>query len=85
MSFSENLKRLDGILKRLESDPLPLDEALSVFEEGVGLVRESESLLKNAEQKVTLLSESAEVPEEDFGDEGDFGDGEEDKEEEDAI
>ena len=85
MSFSENLKRLDGILKRLESDPLPLDEALSVFEEGVGLVRESESLLKNAEQKVTLLSESAEVTEEDFGDEGDFGDGEEDKEEEDAI
>ena len=56
MSFGDNLERLDGILKRLESEPMPLDEALGVFEEGVGLVRESEALLRSAEQKVTLLS-----------------------------
>ena len=57
MSFADNLERLDGILKRLESEPMPLDEALKVFEEGVSLVRESESCLREAEQKVTMLSE----------------------------
>ena len=56
MSFDENLERLDGILKRLESDPMPLDAALGVFEEGIGLVRESETLLREAEQKVSVLA-----------------------------
>ena len=56
MSFDENLERLDGILKRLESEPMPLDTALGVFEEGIGLVRESETLLKEAEQKVSFLA-----------------------------
>ena len=56
MSFDENLERLDGILKRLESEPMPLDMALGVFEEGIGLVRESETLLKEAEQKVSFLA-----------------------------
>ena len=58
MSFADNLERIDGILKRLESDPMPLDEALKVFEEGVALVRESETCLREAEQKVTMLSGS---------------------------
>ena len=56
MSFDENLERLDGILKRLESEPMPLDTALGVFEEGIGLVRESETLLREAEQKVSFLA-----------------------------
>ena len=56
MSFDENLERLDGILKRLESEPMPLDAALGVFEEGIGIVRESETLLKEAEQKVSFLA-----------------------------
>ena len=56
MSFDENLERLDGILKRLESEPMPLDAALGVFEEGIGLVRESETLLREAEQKVSFLA-----------------------------
>ena len=57
VSFADNMERLDGILKRLDSEPMPLDQALNVFEEGVALVRESETLLKTAEQKVNILSE----------------------------
>ena len=30
MSFGDNLERLDEILRRLESEPMPLDEALEV-------------------------------------------------------
>ncbi len=57
MSFADNMERLDGILKRLDSEPMPLDEALKVFEDGVSLVRESEAMLKTAEQKIDILAE----------------------------
>ena len=60
-SFSENLERLDGLLKRLEAEEMPLDEALEVFEEGVALVRENQDLLDRAEQRVTLLTEEGEA------------------------
>ena len=63
MNFGENLERLDEILRRLEEEALPLDEALAVFERGVALLRESRAFLDEAEQKVTLLTEDGgEVP-----------------------
>ena len=60
MSFGDNLERLDEILRRLESEPMPLDEALEVFERGVSLVRESRRILERAEQRVTLLARDGE-------------------------
>ena len=62
MSFGNNLERLDEILRRLESEPMPLDEALEVFERGVSLVRESQGILERAEQRVTLLTRAGEEP-----------------------
>ncbi len=62
MTFSDNLERLDAILKRLEGERLPLDESLKIFEEGVSLVRKSREFLEKAEQKVTILTGSGEVP-----------------------
>ena len=56
MSFGDNLERLDEVLRRLESEPMPLDEAFEVFERGVSLVRESRRILERAEQKMTLLT-----------------------------
>ncbi len=41
--------------------PLPLEESLKAFEEGIGLVRKGEAKLNEAEQRVELLlGESAE-------------------------
>ena len=57
MPFGENLARLDEIAKRLESEPMSMDEALAVFEEGVALVKKSEKLLQRAERRVTILTE----------------------------
>ena len=62
MAFGENLERLDEVLRRLESDPMPLDEALDAFEQGVSLVRESRRILEEAEQRVTLLTREGEIP-----------------------
>ena len=62
MSFAENLKHLDELLRRLESDPMSLDEALETFEQGIVLLRESRRILERAEQRVTLLTGDGEVP-----------------------
>ena len=61
MPFAENLARLDEIAKRLESEPMSMDEALAVFEEGVALVKKSEKLLQRAERRVTILTEEGEA------------------------
>jgi len=63
MNFGETLRQLDEALRRMEDGDLPLDETLSLFERGVGLVREGEKFLNEAEQKITRLTqEGEEVP-----------------------
>ncbi|MBQ7264003.1 MAG: exodeoxyribonuclease VII small subunit [Synergistaceae bacterium] len=62
MSFSDDLDRLDEILRRLETEPIPLDEAIAMFEEGSTLVKEGERQLTEAEQRVTILSEEEAPP-----------------------
>ncbi len=49
------LKRLEEILARMESDEVALEEALQLFEEGVGHVREAEKVLAQAELRVEEL------------------------------
>ena len=61
MNFSEKMAELDKILRRMEGDALPLEDALSDFEKGIGLVRECRSYLEEAKQKVVLLTEDGEV------------------------
>ena len=49
------LRRLEEILARMESDDVPLEEALKLFEEGVVHVREAERVLAAAELRVEEL------------------------------
>jgi exodeoxyribonuclease VII small subunit len=60
VGFDKNLRQLDEMLARLEEGKLPLEEALSIFERGVTLVRESREFLDKAEQRVTLLTKDGE-------------------------
>ena len=62
MNFSEKMAELDKILRKLEGDALPLKEALSEFEKGIGLVRDCRTYLEEAKQKVAMLSDDGEVP-----------------------
>lgn len=55
MNFEAAIKRLEQITDELESDAGRLDEALALFEEGVGLVKLCSARLDAAEQKVRLL------------------------------
>ena len=55
MSFEESLTELEGIVDKLEKGQLSLDESLMLFEKGIKLVRECNTKLKSAQQKVEKL------------------------------
>ena len=58
MSFETAIARLETIVRLLESGSAPLDESLSLFEEGVGLVKLCNARLDSAEQKVKILTKN---------------------------
>lgn len=62
-TLEERLRRLEEILARMESDEVGLEEALRLFEEGIGHVREAEKVLSEAELRVEeLLSDGRTRP-----------------------
>ncbi len=69
LSFEESLMRLAEIVKQMESGQTPLDEMLSLFEEGTRLVKVCSKMLSEAEQKVVILTKGkeGELYEQDFG------------------
>ena len=54
-SFETALKELELIVTRLESGELPLEDALTAFEQGVQLARQGQQTLQQAEQRVQIL------------------------------
>lgn len=54
-SFEEEVRELGGIVERLESGELPLDESLALFERGVALARHAQARLDAAEKRVEEL------------------------------
>ena len=54
-NFEASLKRLEEIALALENGNAELEASLSLFEEGVGLIKECNTKLEEAEQKVKLL------------------------------
>ena len=58
MSFEAAMARLEEIVRMLESGNAPLDMSLSLFEEGVALVKLCNSKLDTAEQKVKILTDA---------------------------
>ena len=63
LSLEARLGRLESILARMESEEVELDEALQLFEEGVGHVREAERVLAETELRVEELLASGETQE----------------------
>lgn len=53
--FETALKRLEEIVRKLESGDQSLDSALQLFEEGIKLSRFCHSKLEQAERRVEIL------------------------------
>jgi exodeoxyribonuclease VII small subunit len=66
--FEASLAELESIVQRLEQGELPLEESLRQFERGVALTRSCQKALRQAEQKIRVLSKGAdgELVEQDF-------------------
>ena len=56
--FEDIIERLDQLVQRLESGGLSLDEALKVYEDGVGLARTGNRLLEGAENRIEELQKN---------------------------
>ena len=59
MKFEERLRDLEGIVEKLEAAELPLEDALGLFERGIGLVRELTRQLDEVERKLEVLVRTA--------------------------
>ncbi|MEX0837359.1 MAG: exodeoxyribonuclease VII small subunit [Gemmatimonadota bacterium] len=55
LGLEQRIRRLEEILTRMESDEVSLEEALELFEEGVGHVRRAETILSETELRVEEL------------------------------
>lgn len=66
-SIEKALSRLDEISDRLEND-LPLEEALTLYGEGVSLIKDAEKYLTEAEKKIHVLTSEEIAKEEENAD-----------------
>ncbi len=59
INLEQSLADLEALVEELESGDLPLDQAMKKFEQGIKLTRGCQAALKEAEQKVEILLQSA--------------------------
>ncbi len=69
LSFEAALERLEGIVQRIESGDVGLEQAITEYEQGMALIRRCKEVLARAEQRVEELKRQQA--------EGDGGDDEE--------
>ncbi len=68
-NFNKGLLQLEEIINKMESGELSLEDSLKYFEEGVKIHRQCHTALTDAEQRISVLSESDNYSEEKtFGD-----------------
>ena len=57
LSFEDNMQQIETIVADLERQSVSLETAIGLYEKGIGLIKECQKILSEAEQKVTILSE----------------------------
>ena len=56
MKFDESLSRLEEIVRNLEKPDIALEDALTLYEEGIRLVKSCSKKLSEIEKKIELLT-----------------------------
>lgn len=59
VSFEEALRNLEKVVRALELGEVPLEQALELFQEGIGLVKVCSNKLEEAEKRIQLLLEGS--------------------------
>lgn len=60
MSFEEKMKRLEEIVQTLENGECSLNDAVSLFSEGLSLSKECKNELDSARQKIEYIEPESE-------------------------
>lgn len=61
--FEDVYARLDETVRKLEDGGLPLDEAITAYEQGMALVQRCRELLADAELRITRLRDDFDLSE----------------------
>jgi exodeoxyribonuclease VII small subunit len=61
--FEEAYARLEETVRRLEEGGLPLDDAITAYEQGMALVERCRELLANAELRISRLRDDFDLSE----------------------
>ncbi len=56
MNFEDAMRRLEEIFGKLEQGDVSLNDSMTLFTEGTGLIRRCTELLDKAEQQVVVLT-----------------------------
>jgi exodeoxyribonuclease VII small subunit len=56
MSFEEAMAELEGLVSKLESSQVALDDSIRLYDRGAELKRHCEAKLKSAEEKVAQIT-----------------------------
>ena len=60
-TFESAFARLEAIVRQMDSPTLPLDQLITDYEEGVKLVKICQAKLKDAEQKIEIITKRAQA------------------------
>ena len=58
-TYEEKIEQLRQIIAKIEDGSTCLDESMKLYEQGAALVKQCETLLAEAEEKITTLSRDA--------------------------
>jgi len=61
IDFEGELKRLNEIVERIEGNVLPLEEAIKLYEDGCKIIKNLETALKNAENKMASIIDTDKI------------------------
>ncbi len=56
-TYEENIKEIDEILQKFETESLSLDDSIAEYEKAIKLIKDSEKLLEAGEGKVLKVLE----------------------------
>jgi len=60
-NFETSLQKLEKIIEKLEDGDISLEDSVKSFEEGIGLVKECQKQLSQAELKVKKLLDNGDI------------------------
>lgn len=62
-TIEESLKELDGIVERLESREISLEESFAMYQKGMELLKQCSSKIDTVEKKMLKMNENGELSE----------------------